>query len=230
MIWLLNGSTQYATILILTTLTSYGHRELIWTAEAQIQPFQLQLHPPMALATGHLAVRGMSSLARIDRDELTTMYGPRWSGHFRHLNIVINRILFVQCHYVLCESVFDSGLLCFVCFLVYVFLFLFAKIDFLCSSRSFYNYESQPKARPEYRYKAKLIQGVWGGWRHPIWAILGRWSPELGGGRLKKGLGTPGVFWEKNWGKPDPQDFVKNGGSGWGILFVKWGVKTVCFK
>lgn len=34
-------------------------------AEAQIQPSQRQLHPPMALATGHLAVHGMSSLMNI---------------------------------------------------------------------------------------------------------------------------------------------------------------------
>ena len=54
--------------------------------------------------------------------------------------------------------------------------------------------ESQPKAWAEYRYKAKLIQGVWGEEVRPIWAILGRWSPELGAGTLKKGLGTPSVF------------------------------------
>ena len=71
-------------------------------------------------------------------------------------------------------------------------------------------YESQPKAWAEYRYKAKLIQGCVGG--RPIWAILGRWRPELGAGTLKQGLGIPSLFWslkEKKWGKPDPHIFFK---------------------
>ena len=42
------------------------------------------------------------------------------------------------------------------------------------------------------RTKRSSSRGCGGG--RPIWAILGRWSPELREGRLKKGLGTPGVF------------------------------------
>ena len=55
---------------------------------------------------------------------------------------------------------------------------------------------------------------MWGG--GPIWAILGRWSPGLGAGTLKKRLGKPcGVLKleREDWGKPDPQDsFEKMGG------------------
>ena len=48
-------------------------------------------------------------------------------------------------------------------------------------------------------------------------------------------MGTPGVFWslkEKNWGKPDPQDFLKKNGGQVGRVFCKMGgrVRTVCFK
>ena len=52
-------------------------------------------------------------------------------------------------------------------------------------------YESQPKAWAEYRYTAKLIY-VGGG--RPIWAISGRWSPELGAGSSKKGWYSWGVL------------------------------------
>ena len=61
--------------------------------------------------------------------------------------------------------------------------------------------------------KRSESRGYGGG--RPIWATLGRWSPELGSGMLKKGLGTASVLWslkEKNWGKPDPQDFFLIGG------------------
>ena len=72
-------------------------------------------------------------------------------------------------------------------------------------------------------YKAKLIQGVWGGA-----SDLGH---RIGCREAQKGLGTPKVFWslkEKNWGKPDPQDFLKNDGSG--CFFCKMGGQDGLFQ
>ena len=129
MIWLL-----YANILTLITLTSYGHRELnhgvearkswicgtLWElfgpGEAQIQPFQRQLQPPMALATEHLAVHGMSGLAR------RNISRQQWS-------VMTSRILMKQLQ---CMNPGAFELL----ILRFTMWFLAAKINFLRSSRS----------------------------------------------------------------------------------------------
>ena len=73
--------------------------------------------------------------------------------------------------------------------------------------------ESQPKASAEYRYKAKLIQGVCGGgWQGGVQ----NWMQE----RSKKGWAPLRCFEAWKRGKPDPQDFLQNmGGQVGGYFF-----------
>ena len=94
---------------------------------------------------------------------------------YTNISIYIYTHIFIYIHI----YIIHIYLYIYICVQVCVGIFTHACIYTLC-------YESQPKAWAEYRYKAKLIQGAWEG-RRPIWAILGRWSPELGAGTLKKG-------------------------------------------
>ena len=87
------------------------------------------------------------------------------------------------------------------------------------------NYESQPKAWAEYRYKAKLIQGVWGG-RASDLGHFGKVESRIVRRNAQKGVGHPfGVLklereeLRETW----PPGFKKNGGSGWGIFLNMGG-------
>ena len=88
-------------------------------------------------------------------------------------------------------------------------------------------YESQPKAWAEYRYKAKLIQGVWSVRFGPFWeGGVQNWVQECS----KKGWAPLRCFeaWKRRIeGNLTPRIFFKDGGSGWGICFFIGGQDSV---